>query len=64
MTERKTRKNGMKPAAAVMLSASTLVTAPRPAHLGMIAGPLSRTTLRARLALLTPTTHSVRAGQR
>jgi hypothetical protein len=62
MAERKTLKKSTKPAAAVMLSASHLVTARRPAGVSLMAGPFSRTTLYARLALLTPTTHPTRVG--
>lgn len=64
MTERKPRKKSAKPVAAALLPS---VGAPAPqlaqAAAGFLPGPLSRTTLRARLALLTLATPPARLGR-
>jgi hypothetical protein len=53
MTERKPRKKSAKPAGAGLLTSAGAGTTARPDPRVLAAGPFSRTTLHARLALLT-----------
>jgi hypothetical protein len=62
MTERKTRKAGAKPTGAAGLRSAPADDEPARGQADF-AGPVSRTTLRARLALLTPSPQPARASQ-
>jgi hypothetical protein len=63
MTERKSRKKSGKPAGAGLLTTAGIGTTTRPGQGVPAAGPFSRTTLRARLALLTLGVRPTRVSQ-